>query len=72
MSSTGPTSDERAVMTVALVVGAGEVGTRAARQLVDTAGFASIQLADRDPRGARHRRRDGSGGATGRLRTAAT
>jgi hypothetical protein len=35
-------------MTVALVVGAGEVGTRAARQLVDTAGFASILLADRD------------------------
>src|SRR5206468_2369259 len=35
-------------MTVALVVGAGEVGTRAARQLVDTAGFASILLPDRD------------------------
>src|SRR5690348_8087777 len=35
-------------MTVALVVGVGEVGTRAARQLVDTAGFASIMLADRD------------------------
>jgi hypothetical protein len=40
-------------MTVALVVGAGEVGTRAARQLVDTAGFASIRLADRDTARAR-------------------
>ena len=29
-------------MTVALVVGVGEVGTRAARQLVDTPGFATI------------------------------
>jgi hypothetical protein len=40
-------------MTVALVVGAGEVGTRAARQLVDTAGFASILLADHDQSRAR-------------------
>jgi hypothetical protein len=40
-------------MTVALVVGAGDVGTRAARQLVDTAGFASILLADRDAARAR-------------------
>jgi hypothetical protein len=35
-------------MTVAFVVGVGEVGTRAARQLVDTAGFTSILLSDRD------------------------
>src|SRR5262249_59628414 len=40
-------------MTVALVVGAGDVGTRAARQLVETAGFASILLADRDATRAR-------------------
>jgi hypothetical protein len=35
-------------MTVAMVVGAGELGTRAVRQLLDTPGFASILLADRD------------------------
>ena len=40
-------------MTVALVVGAGEVGTRTARQLVDTPGFSSILLADRDTSRAR-------------------
>ena len=40
-------------MTVALVVGAGDVGTRAARQLVDTPGFATILLADRDASRAR-------------------
>ena len=32
-------------MTVALVVGAGELGTRAVRQLLDTPGFATILLA---------------------------
>ena len=48
-SSTGPSSDEPP-MTVALVVGAGEVGTRAVRQLVDTPGFATVLLADRDCR----------------------
>lgn len=35
-------------MTVALVVGAGQVGTRAVRQLLDTSGFATVLLADRD------------------------
>ena len=35
-------------MTVALVVGAGEIGTRAVRQLLDTSGFATVLLADRD------------------------
>ena len=40
-------------MTVALVVGVGEVGTRAARQLVDTPGFSTILLADRDASRAR-------------------
>ena len=40
-------------MTVALVVGVGEVGTRAARQLVDTPGFATVLLADRDASKAR-------------------
>ena len=40
-------------MTAALVVGVGEVGTRAARQLVDTPGFATILLADRDHSRAR-------------------
>ncbi len=48
----GPSSDD-ATMTVALVVGTGEVGTRAARQLVDTPGFATILLADRDTSRAR-------------------
>ena len=40
-------------MTVALVVGVGEVGTRAARQLVDTPGFANVWLADHDESRAR-------------------
>jgi len=40
-------------MTVALVVGTGDVGARAARQLVDTPGFATILLADRDTSRAR-------------------
>ncbi|MDQ1480479.1 MAG: hypothetical protein QOI44_1340 [Actinomycetota bacterium] len=35
-------------MTVALVVGAGDLGTRAIRQLLDTPGFATILLADID------------------------
>jgi hypothetical protein len=35
-------------VTVALVVGAGEIGTRAVRQLLDTSGFATVLLADRD------------------------
>jgi hypothetical protein len=40
-------------MTVALIVGVGEVGTRAARQLVDTPGFSTILLADADASRAR-------------------
>ena len=56
-------------MTVALVVGVGEVGTRAARQLVDTPGFATILLADRDAARARERRRRArSVGARDRVR----
>ena len=35
-------------MTVALVVGTGEIGVRAVRQLLDTPGFATVLLADRD------------------------
>ncbi|HET9729994.1 MAG TPA: hypothetical protein VFR41_11260, partial [Acidimicrobiia bacterium] len=35
-------------MTTALVVGVGAVGTRAARQLVDTPGIDQVLLADRD------------------------
>jgi siroheme synthase (precorrin-2 oxidase/ferrochelatase) len=35
-------------MTTALVVGVGAVGTRAARQLIDTAGIDRLLLADRD------------------------
>ena len=35
-------------MTTALVVGVGAVGTRAARQLIDTPGVARVLLADRD------------------------
>ena len=35
-------------MTTALVVGVGAVGTRAARQLIDTPGIDRVLLADRD------------------------
>jgi Oxidoreductase family, NAD-binding Rossmann fold len=35
-------------VTVVLVVGAGEIGTRAVRQILDTPGFATVLLADRD------------------------
>ena len=56
-------------MTVALVVGVGEVGTRAARQLVDTPGFATILLADNGPlTRAQRRRRARSVGARDRVR----
>ena len=40
-------------MTVALVVGAGAVGVRAARQLVETTGIEHVLVADRDQRRAR-------------------
>src|SRR5258708_3593506 len=36
------------LMTTALVVGVGAVGTRAARQLIDTPGIDRLLLADRD------------------------
>ncbi len=39
-------------MTTALVVGVGEVGVRAARQLVDTPGIESVLVADRERRRA--------------------
>ncbi len=62
MSSTVPNSDDDPAprgdarvddVTVALVVGAGEVGARAARQIVDTPGFATVLVADRDTDRAR-------------------
>ena len=46
-SSRDPTSGDTLV-TTALVVGVGAVGTRAARQLVDTPGIERVLLADRD------------------------
>ena len=46
-------------MTVALVVGAGEIGTRAVRQLLDTSGFATILLADKDTSRAKAAEPDG-------------
>ena len=53
MSSKAPTFGEAALdtngpVTTALVVGLGAVGTRAARQLVDTPGIDRLLLADRD------------------------